>query len=80
MRAICVMVRAENKTKEKVGIRHIWMLLVAQQINGTRSISGSRPALTMNTCRVHVITDGLRELWKKEYEKYKDMVQEKVIL
>lgn len=27
-----------------------------------------------------VITDGLREIWKKEYEKYKDMVQEKVIL
>ena len=36
MRAICVMVRAENKTKEKVGIRHIWMLLVAQQINGDK--------------------------------------------
>lgn len=30
--------------------------------------------------RAHVITDGLREIWKKEYEKYKDMVQEKVIL
>ena len=30
--------------------------------------------------RSHVITDGLREIWKKEYEKYKDMVQEKVIL
>lgn len=30
--------------------------------------------------RASVITDGLRELWKQEYEKYKDMVQEKVIL
>ena len=30
--------------------------------------------------RAHVITDSLREIWKKEYEKYKDMVQEKVIL
>ncbi len=28
----------------------------------------------------HVITDGLREIWKQEYEKYKDMIQEKVIL
>ena len=26
------------------------------------------------------ITDGLREIWKQEYEKYKDMIQEKVIL
>ena len=26
------------------------------------------------------ITDGLREIWKQEYEKYKDMIQEEVIL
>jgi len=26
------------------------------------------------------ITDGLREMWKQEYEKYKDMTQEEVIL
>ncbi|MBR0396018.1 MAG: SMI1/KNR4 family protein [Clostridiales bacterium] len=30
--------------------------------------------------RAHIITDGLREIWKQEYEKYKDMIQEKVIL
>lgn len=30
--------------------------------------------------RGHVITEGLRELWQKEYEKYSGMVQEKVIL
>ena len=27
-----------------------------------------------------LITDGLRDIWKKECEKYKDMVQEKVSL
>ena len=26
------------------------------------------------------ITDGLRDMWKQEYEKYKDMIQEEVIL
>ena len=26
------------------------------------------------------ITDGLRKMWKQEYEKYKDMVQEKICL
>ena len=26
------------------------------------------------------ITDGLRDIWKQEYEKYKDMIQEEVIL
>ena len=26
------------------------------------------------------ITDGLREIWKQEYEKYKDMVQERISL
>ena len=24
------------------------------------------------------ITDGLREMWKQEYEKYKDIIQEEV--
>ncbi len=32
------------------------------------------------TRSAHVITDVLREIWKQEYEKYKDMIQEKVIL
>ncbi len=26
------------------------------------------------------ITDGLRDIWKQEYEKYKDMIQEEVVL
>lgn len=30
--------------------------------------------------RGHIITDGLRAVWQQEYEKYKDMVQEEVVL
>ena len=26
------------------------------------------------------ITDGLREIWKQEYEKYKDMKREEVVI
>lgn len=30
--------------------------------------------------RESIITDGLRDMWRQQYEKYKDMIQEEVIL
>ncbi|MBR4557907.1 MAG: SMI1/KNR4 family protein [Clostridiales bacterium] len=39
-----------------------------------------REARLIANGRGAVITDGLREMWKNEYEKYKDMVQEELIL
>lgn len=39
-----------------------------------------REARLISKGRGHVITDGLREIWKQEYEKYKDMIQEEVVL
>lgn len=45
-----------------------------------RSTVEEREARLIANGKAHNITDGLRNLWRKEYEKYKDMVQEEVIL
>lgn len=45
-----------------------------------RATPEEREAAMIAEGRAHVVTDGLRAMWKAEYDKYKDMVQEKVIL
>ena len=45
-----------------------------------RATPEEREAAMIAKGRASFITDGLREMWKQEYEKYKDMVQEQVIL
>lgn len=45
-----------------------------------RATIEEREARMIAKGRAEFITDGLRETWKNEYQKYKDMVQEKVIL
>ncbi len=53
----------------------------SEEINPhARATIEEREAGMIANGRAEFITDGLRELWRKEYEKYKDMVQEKVIL
>lgn len=53
----------------------------SEEINSlARSTPEEREKKLIENGKAGNITDGLRKMWKQEYEKYKDMVQEKVIL
>ena len=53
----------------------------SQEINPhARRTPEERETALIAKGRASVINDGLRDIWQKEYEKYKNMVQEKVIL
>mgnify|MGYP000317392839 FL=1 len=45
-----------------------------------KSTVEEREARLIANGKEHNITDGLRNLWRREYEKYKDIFQEEVIL
>ena len=46
----------------------------------TRRTIEEREATLIAAGRGHVITDGLRKIWQDEYNKYINMIQEKVVL